>query len=111
MKVKVDINTDKILASYGLGASTKARTALASNVARRCDKYVPKDTGVLIDTAQVAGDGHSITYIQPYAAKQYTRNYRHSDPNRGPNWDKRMLANEKGQLLSEFETYLKEASK
>ena len=107
MKVDVDINVQKILHSYGLGSSDQARKALAADVRRRCDKYVPFDTGTLKNTAQVSGDGRSIVYPQSYAGKQYAAPYRHSDPLRGDHWEKRMLANEEGQLISDFENHLK----
>jgi hypothetical protein len=107
MKVTVNIPTAAIVAKMGLGQSDTARKALAVSVRRRSDKYVPLDTGTLKNNAQVSSDGRSITYLEPYAAPQYTKNYHHTDPNRGPYWDQRMLANEKGQLVAEFENYLK----
>lgn len=107
MKVDVDIDVQKIMHSYGLGSSNKTRKALAANVRRRCDKYVPFDTGTLKNTAQVTGDGRSIIYPQSYARKQYTIPYKHSDPLRGANWDSRMVANEKDQLVADMEAYVK----
>ncbi len=111
MKMKVDIDASAILSKMGLGPSNEARVKLATMVKDRSDKYVPFDQGHLKNNAQVSSDGRTLTYLEPYAAPQYTKNYRHSDPNRGPNWDKRMLANEKGQLLSDFENHLKGALK
>lgn len=108
MKVMLELDTGRILASYGLGASTRARQVLAQQVRRRCDKYVPYDTGQLKNTAAISLDGRSITYPQEYAAAQYRKYYHHSDPNRGPHWEKRMLLNERPQLLAEFERSLKE---
>lgn len=107
MKVKVDINVQSILKSYGLGPSTKGRKFLASEVRRRCDKYVPFDTGVLKNTAQVSEDGRQIVYPQQYASPQYTKSYRHSDPLRGPHWDRRMMVNEGATLRADFENYIK----
>lgn len=108
MKVMLEMDVGKILASYGLGTSTRARQKLAQQVRRRCDKYVPYDTGRLKNTAEISPDGRSISYPQEYAAAQYRKYYHHSDPNRGPHWEKRMLLNEKPQLLAEFEQSLKE---
>lgn len=107
MKVDVDIDVQKIMHSYGLGSSDKARKALATNVRRRCDKYVPFDTGTLKNNAQVSSDGRTITYLEPYAQKQYTIPYKHSDPLRGAHWDSRMVANEKAQLVADMEAYVK----
>lgn len=108
MKVILELDAEKILESYGLGRSHRARLQLARQVRRRCDKYVPFDTGCLKNTAKVSPDGRSITYPQDYAAAQYRKYYHHSDPNRGPHWERRMLLNEGPQLLSEFEASLKE---
>ena len=105
VKVDVDVDVQKIMAKYGLGSSDKFRKAMAVNVRRRCDKYVPKDFGTLKDTAQISGDGRAITYVQRYAAPQYTRNYRHSDPNRGPYWDTRMMSNEGDKLIADMQSF------
>lgn len=107
MKVDVDIDVQKILHSYGLGSSDKTRKMLASRVRTRCDKYVPFREGHLKDNSQISGDGRTITYLEPYAKKQYTIPYRHSDPRRGPHWDSRMMANEKDKLVSDVEAYVK----
>ena len=109
MNVNVNVNMDvqKILRTYGLGSSDKTRKFLAADVKRRCDKYVPFDTGTLKNTAQVSGDGRSIVYPQSYAAKQYENPYGHSDPLRGDHWDSRMMANEQGQLTADMDAYVK----
>lgn len=107
MKVDVDINVQKILHSYGLGSSDQARKALASDVRRRCDKYVPFRIGNLKNNSQVSADGRTITYLEPYAEKQYTVPYRHSDPLRGDHWDSRMISNEKDQLIKDMDAYVK----
>ena len=107
VKVFTNIDTAAICRKYGLGTSDKARKALAANVRRRSDKYVPKDQGNLINTAQVAPDGSSITYMMPYARKQYTIPYRHSDPLRCQYWDRAMMAAEGDAVVRELETFLK----
>lgn len=107
MKVQIDIDVQKIMHSYGLGSSDKARKALATNVRRRCDQYVPFREGHLKNNSQVSSGGRTITYLEPYAQKQYTIPYRHSDPLRGDHWDSRMIANEKGQLVADMEAYVK----
>ena len=48
------------------------RKKVASEVKRLCDPYVPFDTGMLKNTAQVLTDG--VLYVQPYAAVQYYTN-------------------------------------
>lgn len=107
MKTILELDVGKILASYGLDTSDRARIFLAQQVRRRCDKYVPYDTGRLKNTAEISADGRTVTYPQSYAAAQYRKYYRHSDPGRGPRWERRMLLNERPQLLAEFERAIK----
>lgn len=107
MRIKLKMDVRKIRSSYGLGTSDRARQQLARQVRRRCDKYVPYDTGQLKNTAAISSDGRALTYPQAYAGAQYYINYHHSDPVRGPHWETRMLLNEKAQLLREFEQTLK----
>lgn len=109
MKVKVftNIDTTAICRKYGLGSSNAARKALADNVRRRSDKYVPKDQGNLKNTFQIAPDGSTITYMMPYALKQYTIPYRHKDSLRCRYWDRVMMAAEGDAVVRELETFLK----
>lgn len=86
------------------------RKKVASEVKRLCDPYVPFDTGMLKNTAQVLTDG--VLYVQPYAAVQYYTNTGHGKQGltkqsahnykclRGAYWDKRMMA-DKGDQLTE----------
>lgn len=71
--VKPDIDTKKILARRGLGASHAAEKHLAKVVRAFCDPYVPMDQSTLKNTAQVvdaAGETY-VLYNQPYAHYQY----------------------------------------
>jgi hypothetical protein len=121
MKIKVDINTAQIMKKRGLGGDHRAQKYLASEVKRLCDPYVPMQQGTLKNTAVVASDGSSVTYVQPYAhyqyygeamagraPKQYTGkplDY-HGAPMRGPNWDKRMMADKSGELVNNLKNYI-----
>lgn len=121
MKIKVDINTAQIMKKRGLGGDHRARKYLASEVKRLCDPYVPMQQGTLKNTAVVADDGSSVTYVQPYAhyqyygeamagraPKQYTGkplDY-HGAPMRGPNWDKRMMADKSEELVNNLKNYI-----
>ena len=109
MKVSVyaNVDTTAICRKYGLGNSNKARTALASNVQRRSDKYVPKDKGHLKNNFVISDDGSTITYIMPYAQRQYTMPYHHEDKRRQQYWDRAMMAAEGDAVVRELETYLK----
>lgn len=137
VKVKVNINTAKILKSRGLGTSNEARIYLASQVKNFCDPYVPMQTGTLKNSAVIAGDGSSITYQGPYAhyqyeGKVYGPNYTNGErfwsgkapkaptgekltynggPMRGPQWDKRMLADKSKDLERSMDAYIKQKSK
>ena len=100
------MDSGKVLSAFGLGASGTAQKYLAQRVRARSDKYVPKDTGLLKNTAVVSPGGETITYVQPYAKKQFYVNYHHADPNRGPQWQKRMLAAERRELVTEMQIFL-----
>ena len=121
MKITVDINTAKILRDRGLGGDNSAQVYLASEVKRLCDPYVPMQSGTLKNTAVVAPDGSSVTYIQPYAHYQYYgeamagRAPKHYTGNaltysggglRGPQWDKRMMADKSKELVKNLETFI-----
>lgn len=115
MKIKVDINTAKIMKQRGLGGDNRAQVFLASEVKRLSDPYVPMQQGALKNNAVIASDGSTLTYTQPYAHYQYYgeamagRAPKHYTGKaldysggglRGPNWDKRMLI-DRGDDLTE----------
>lgn len=105
-KVTVDFRPKDLLTAYGLGRSRKGQNYLARRARQRMDKYVPKDTGLLKNTAKVSSKGETITYVQPYAQKQFYVNYRHADPKRGAQWHRRMLRAEGKALREEIQAYL-----
>lgn len=102
----VALQPKKLCSAYGLGNSRKGQRYLARRVRQRSDKYVPKDTGLLKNTAVVSSRGETITYVQPYARKQFYGNYRHADPRRGARWHQRMLRAEGKALRLELQSYL-----
>ena len=122
MSVKVDLPKGEILKKLGLGGTNKVQKYIASQVKRLCDPYVPMQQGLLKNQATIAGDGSYIVYTQPYAhyqyygkvmagraPKQYTGDdlTYHGEPMRGPNWDKRMLADKSNDLERSVEAYIK----
>lgn len=122
VKVKVDIPTAKILKSRGLGSDTGARKFLASEVKRLSDPYVPMQQGALKNITTIAADGSQLVYTQPYAHYQYygqvmggraPKHYTgdalsyHGAPMRGPNWDKRMLADKSGDLENSLDAFIR----
>lgn len=121
MKVKTDIRPAAILRARGLGDSDRARVFLANEVARLSDPYVPMQQGILKNTKQIAGSGRTITYLGPYAHYQYVgevmagrapKHYTgkpltyHGAPMRGPEWDKRMMADRKDDLTQSVANYV-----
>lgn len=115
MKIKITshIDVSKILQERGLGGSDAARKALASEVVRLCDPYVPMQQGTLKNDVQIAPDGSQIIYPGPYAHYQYygevmagraPKHYTgkpldyNGKPLRGKHWDKRMMADHAHEL-------------
>ena len=97
VKVVLDLPVARnIIRSRGLQDRGPVQKFLASEVARRCDPYVPMRTGILKNTAQVQPDG--VLYDQPYARRQYYENAGNGTDGtaaggqRGKEWDKRMVA-------------------
>lgn len=123
MKIKVDsdLNVGKILKDRGLGPDLALQKYLAGRVRLRCDPYVPKESGTLKNTAQIALDGSAVIYAQPYAHYQYVgavmagsapKHYtgkllRHQEaPMRGPRWDQRMMADHKKDVETDVKAWL-----
>lgn len=123
LKVTVDFDPVTILKVRGLGKSDGARKHLASEVARLCDPYVPMEQGMLKNRYTIAHDGSQLTYTQPYAHYQYVgqamggrapKSYTGAElrysgaPMRGAQWDKRMLADRKQDLVRSVDDYIAE---
>lgn len=124
MKITVNVNTSAILNRRGLGSSTRARKYLATSVARFCDPYVPMSAGSgahMKNARHIAEDGSSVIYPGPYAHYQYVGlvmegrapkhytnrplNY-HGGPMRGKEWDKRMMADHKDDVVKDLAAYV-----
>lgn len=121
MKIKVDIDTAKILLKLGLGGSNKVRKYIASEVARLSDPYVPMQQGLLKNTRTIASDGSQIVYTQPYAHYQYygkvmagraPKKYTGDDltyngaPMRGARWTERMLIDKRAEIENNVEKFI-----
>lgn len=121
MRIIVDINAKKILASRGLGSSTKVQKYVASEVARLSDPYVPMQQGMLKNQHTIASDGSFIVYTQPYAHYQYygkvmagrpPKKYTGDDltyngaPMRGARWTERMLIDKRSEIESNVEKFI-----
>ena len=121
MRIIVDINAKKILASRGLGSSNKAQKYVASEVVRLSDPYVPMQQGMLKNQRTIASDGSYIVYTQPYAHYQYygkvmagraPKKYTGDDltyngaPMRGARWTERMFADKRAEIESNVEKFI-----
>lgn len=119
--VKVEFDPVAVLKGRGLGPSNGVQKHLASEVKRFCDPYVPMQQGMLKNLSVIAADGSQITYIVPYAHYQYygkvmvgraPKKYTgadldyHGGPTRGPQWDKRMMADKSGDIVKSVENYI-----
>lgn len=122
MKVTVNIDAKKILAERGLGSSKKAQKALAADIVRLADPYVPFQQGQLKNQKQIAPDGSQIVYPGPYAHYQYygevmagraPKSYTgrkltyNGAPMRGARWIERMVADKKKELEDNVEAYVR----
>lgn len=121
MSVKINISKSEILKRLGLDGNAKVQKFLASEVKRLCDPYVPMQQGVLKNNVTIAADGSHIVYTQSYAHYQYygkvmggraPKHYTGDDlnyhgANRGPQWDKRMLADKSKDLERRIDAYIK----
>lgn len=118
IKIKnIDIDPAKIRESRGLGNSHAAQIKIATQFVRLADPYVPKSAGAaphMKSQYKIAPDGSYVKYPGPYAHYQYVglvmvgpapKVYTnrplkyHEGPTRGKEWDKRMMADKKSDLI------------
>ena len=122
VEIKVNLDVNKIMNKYGLGANKEAQRFLASEVERLCQPYVPMSAGSgahLVNSARVYDD--KIVWPGPYAHYQYVgevmagtapKHYTgkpikyHGGPMRGKEWDKRMMADRKDDICKAVENYM-----
>lgn len=102
VKVKVDINSAKILKKKGLNPDGPTQRYFTQEVRRRSDPYVPKKVGVLKNTAIENID--SIVYPQIYAKKQYYENKGRGM--RGKKWERRMIAQRGPALIRDLVLFI-----
>lgn len=120
MKIKVDIDANKILAGRGLGNSNKVRKYVASEVKRLSGPYTPFQQGELMK-AQIASDGSHLLYEGPYAHYQWVgkvmagrppKKYTGDDltyngaPMRGARWTERMLIDKRAEIENNVEKFI-----
>lgn len=134
VRIRPEINPATILRARGLGSSREATKLLAVTVARLSDPYVPMSAGSgahMKENYTIATDGSEIVYRAPYAHFQYVGevmvgvtsgspwaksgepkrgtgravNY-HGGPMRGKEWDKRMMADRKDEVVGTLARFL-----
>lgn len=134
VRIRPDINPATILRARGLGSSREATKLLAETVARLSDPYVPMSAGSgahMKENYTIASDGSEIVYRAPYANFQYVGEVMvgvttgspwaksgepkkgtgraiqyHGGPMRGKEWDKRMMADRKDEVVGTLARYL-----
>ena len=123
MKITVTstINVNNILKERGLGPDKKAQRYLANRVRLRCMPYTPRQSGILSNTSHISSNGDAVVWEQPYAHYQYYgqvmggRAPKHytgkalsysGGPMRGPQWDKRMMADHRGDIENDLAAYM-----
>lgn len=96
---RVECDVQKIIDSHGLGKSGEIQRYIDSEVLRRCEPYVPRDTGELIRSGvrnTEVGSG-KVVYNTPYARRWYYEPAKFQGaPKRGNYWFDRMC-NEGGR--------------
>lgn len=120
-RVKVNIQTDEILRSRGLGSSHDAERYLASEVLRLSDPYTPFQQGTLKAGQVNPGSPTTIEYNTPYAHYQWAgmamggRAPKHytgksltysGGPMRGKEWTKRMMADRGAEVVKSLAVYV-----
>lgn len=113
IKTAVKIDIEDVLSieeSLGITKLGAASQYLREQALERMKKYVPKDSGALIDTGTIKDD--HIEYETPYAQKMYhgvTRKGKHikyqGEPQRGAYWDIKMMAFEGDELTADVQDF------
>ena len=101
IKVTSSFDVQKILDKRGMGKDKRLRKYLAGRVRLRADPYVPFRKGPLKNTARE--DVSSITYIQPYAKRQWLGN--RGNGKRGKMWIPRMWADRGKEIVKSVADY------
>lgn len=106
-KNKAELQWNDAFAKNRTQGFDRVQVFIDNEVLRKCDPYVPMDTGTLKKSGilgTVVGSGEVI-YIAPYARIQYYNNKGTGNNNksglRGPYWFERMKADHKNQIFED----------
>lgn len=128
MKFNIDIkinSTDKIIKDHGLDDDGRVIEYFRNTADRFMDSYIPFGSGDL-KNYKVYPNNHSIRYISPYSHYHYKgkkaigpsrpkgikRIISNEDmqyqgaPKRGPEWDKRMMADREQDLINDLQNFI-----
>lgn len=104
ISIKLELNAaGKIIDDLGLSTKGRVQKFFTNEAYRRMSKYVPFRTGKLRDTVTI--EPTSITYLVPYARRQYYENI--GKGIMGKYWDKKMFSAEAVQLIGDVQNYVK----
>lgn len=107
--------TSVIKTNLGIEPNGRVQKFFTNTCYRYMDKYVPKDTGALRETATI--DSNSITYEQEYALAQYIGEVNggqvvnYTTPGTGPYWDERMKSAEMQNVVAEVQDFINKGGK
>ena len=126
IKITSSFDVQKILNQRGMGKDNRLRKYLANRVRLRCMPYTPRAQGTLSNTSHTTSSGDAVVWNQPYAHYQYygevmagraPKHYtgkalkHHGAPMRGPQWDKRMMAEHREDVEKDVAAYLSRKGK
>ena len=117
--VKVNLPIANILKNHGLQKGGRVQAFMTGEVHRLSLPYIPFDNNPLSTTVDI--EAESITYKSVYAQYQWYGKVMAGNPRqatdkdltyqgapmRGKEWDKRMLANHKDELIQSIEDFIK----
>lgn len=111
-KNKAELQWNEAFAKNRTQKFNKVQVFVDNEVLRKCDPYVPMDTGMLKKSGilgTIVGSGE-VVYIAPYSRCQYYNNSgngRHNKSGlRGAYWFERMKADHKKQILEDAKNKL-----
>lgn len=88
-QINVKVNFKDIDKSFSKSNVSKARYAMATDIHRDMNRYVPADKYHLRNNSKLSSDGKNVNYSEKYADRQYKNKFKHyTTSGTGPEWDK-----------------------
>ena len=101
----VQVSVDLKIARQKLSQNNlkQGRYALANQALADMNQFVPKQEGILRQSATIDIDGGGINYNTPYAARLfYMHMYNYTTPGTGPRWDNKAKSMFMSDLINAF---------